>query len=80
LPRDFDWKLTRNYEKALTDGCTLIVANAARSILWVSHRFLAMTGYRPAEAIGRTPRFLQGPNTDPTRLRQLSDDLSPGPK
>ena len=72
----FDWKLTRNYEKALTDGYTLIVANAAKSILWVSHRFLAMTGYTPTEVIGRTPRFLQGPNTDPIRLRQLSADLA----
>jgi PAS domain S-box-containing protein len=73
--RDFDWKLIRNYEKALTDGYTLIVSNAARSILWASHRFFAMTGYKPAEIIGQTPRFLQGPNTDPTRIRQLSEDL-----
>jgi PAS domain S-box-containing protein len=71
----FDWKLTRNYEQALDDGYTLIVSNAARSILWVSHRFLAMTGYTPTEAIGRTPRFLQGPNTDPARIRQLKADL-----
>ncbi|WP_171062737.1 PAS domain-containing protein [Larkinella sp. C7] len=72
----FDWKLTRDYEKALNDGYTLIVSNAARSILWVSHRFLAMTGYTPTEVIGRTPRFLQGPNTDPARIRELSNDLA----
>lgn len=71
----FGWQLTRNYEKALRDGFTLVVANTARSILWVSHRFFSMTGYQPREAIGQTPRFLQGPDTDPARLRQLSDEL-----
>ncbi|GAB3909378.1 hypothetical protein GCM10028803_46850 [Larkinella knui] len=72
----FDWKLRRNYEKVLHDGYTLIVSNAAKSILWVSHQFLAMTGYSPNEVIGRTPRFLQGPDTDPARIRQLSNELA----
>ncbi|KAA9354872.1 PAS domain-containing protein [Larkinella humicola] len=72
----FDWKLTRDYEKALVEGYTVIVSNAARSILWVSHRFLAMTGYTPTEVIGRSPRFLQGPDTDPARIRELSNDLA----
>lgn len=72
----FEWKLVRNYEKALSDGYTLIVSNLTQSILWTSHQFLSMTGYNPQEAIGQTPHFLQGPETDPVRLRQLSDDLA----
>ncbi|GAB3314979.1 hypothetical protein GCM10027299_03800 [Larkinella ripae] len=72
----FDWQLTRNYEKALRDGFTLIVANTAQSILWVSHRFFAMTGYTSREAVGQTPRFLQGPGTDPAQVRLLSDALA----
>ncbi|RAJ97438.1 PAS domain S-box-containing protein [Larkinella arboricola] len=76
LARTFDWKLTRNYEKLLIAGNTLVISNRAKSILWVSNRFFSMTGYKPQEAIGRTPRFLQGPDTDPARLRQLSDDLA----
>ncbi|GAB3915841.1 PAS domain-containing protein [Larkinella terrae] len=71
----FDWKLVRDYEKVLSEGYTIVVSDLAKSILWTNHRFLAMTGYQPREAIGRTPHFLQGPETDPVRLRQLSKDL-----
>ncbi|RRA99846.1 PAS domain-containing protein [Larkinella rosea] len=76
LAEAFDWKLVRDYEKALSEGYTLVVSNLAKSILWTSHRFLAMTGYNPGEVVGQTPRFLQGPETDPVRLRQLSDELA----
>lgn len=72
----FDWRLKRDYEKALSDGYALVVANLSRSILWVSHRFFSMTGYKAQEAIGQTPRFLQGPATDPARLQQLSEELN----
>lgn len=74
--RTFDWKLTRNYEKALQEGYTLVLADTSQSILWVSQRFFAMTGYLPQEVVGQSPRFLQGPDTDPTRLRQLSTELA----
>ncbi|MFD1141993.1 PAS domain-containing protein [Larkinella insperata] len=76
LAQTFDWKLTRNYAKALSKGYTLVIADRSSSILWVSDRFFSMTGYKPQEAIGQSPRFLQGPDTDLALLRQLSDDLS----
>ncbi|MGA0555827.1 PAS domain-containing protein [Larkinella sp. VNQ87] len=75
LAEAHNWRLTRDYEKALYEGYTLIVSNMAQSILWASHGFLAMTGYKPAEVVGRTPRFLQGPGTDRIKLRQLAEDL-----
>jgi hypothetical protein len=31
-----------------------------------------MTGYTAAEMIGKTPRLLQGPNTDKAELLKLS--------
>jgi CheY-like chemotaxis protein len=34
-----------------------------------------MTGYTAAEAIGRSPAFLQGPGTDPVELGRLNDAL-----
>ncbi|GAB3261900.1 hypothetical protein GCM10027347_27250 [Larkinella harenae] len=76
LATEFGWRLVRDYEKSLNDGYTLVVANLSRSILWVSHRFFSMTGYKAQEVIGQTPLFLQGPATDPARLRQLSEELS----
>ncbi len=75
LAHIFDWRLHRDYDKALGEGYTLIVTDTQKSILWVSHRFLSMTGYRPEEAIGQTPYFLQGPNTNPEAIRRLSKEL-----
>jgi PAS domain S-box-containing protein len=37
-----------------------------------------MTGYPAAEAIGKTPRMLQGPHTDKTVLRRLRENLQRG--
>jgi PAS domain S-box-containing protein len=44
-------------------------------ILFVNTAFTAMTGYTAAEAIGKTPRILQGPRTDRRELDRLHDAL-----
>ncbi|WP_165247315.1 PAS domain S-box protein [Paludisphaera soli] len=44
----------------------MIVTDARRRIEWVNEGFTRITGYEPAEAIGREPgALLQGPETDP---------------
>lgn len=40
-------------------------------ILYVNEAFTQLTGYSAEEAIGQTPRLLQGENTDRTALNQL---------
>ena len=40
-------------------------------ILYVNAAFTRMTGYTPEEAIGQTPRMLQGPKTSPEACRQI---------
>jgi len=47
-------------------------------ILFVNPAFTQMTGYTAAEAIGKTPRILQGPHTDKTVLRRLRQNLERG--
>jgi len=47
-------------------------------ILFVNPAFTRMTGHTAAEAIGKTPRMLQGPRTDKTVLRQLRQNLERG--
>lgn len=47
-------------------------------IEYVNAAFTAMTGYAVDEAIGRSPRFLQGPKTDRAVLGQLRADLTAG--
>lgn len=47
-------------------------------IVFASTGFEALTGYRADEVIGRNPRFLQGPATDPDVLKQLRLQLDQG--
>jgi PAS domain S-box-containing protein len=47
-------------------------------ILFVNPAFTQMTGYAAEEAIGKTPRILQGPRTDRSVLNRLRDNLERG--
>ena len=47
-------------------------------ILYANFGFEAMTGYTPGEVIGKTPRILQGPETDRRVLDRLRRQLSAG--
>ena len=47
-------------------------------ILFVNPAFTKMTGYTAEEAIGKTPRILQGPRTDKTVLARLRQNLERG--
>jgi len=44
-------------------------------IISVNPAFSTITGYSEAEALGRNPRFLQGPKTDPATLAEISARL-----
>ncbi|MGK7901376.1 MAG: EAL domain-containing protein [Hormoscilla sp.] len=47
-------------------------------IVFVNPAFTRMTGYSAEDAIGKTPRMLQGRDTDPKVLDRLRQDLSAG--
>nr|MBC7613544.1 PAS domain S-box protein [Pseudopedobacter sp.] len=44
-------------------------------IIFVNKAFTKMTGYTAAEAIGKTPRMLQGPNSNKEELTKLSQAI-----
>jgi PAS domain S-box-containing protein len=44
-------------------------------IVYANPAFERLTGYTVAEALGRSPSFLQGPDTDPAELRRVSEAL-----
>lgn len=44
-------------------------------IVWVNDAFCQMTGYSAEEAIGETPRFLQGPDTDVAARARIREAL-----
>ncbi len=66
-------------ERALQATAISVVICDARlpdnPIVWVNRAFTDTTGYRPEEAIGRNPRFLQGPETDPAAIQEMGDSL-----
>ncbi len=76
----FEWSLTKRqrqyYRRTLRGNSTLVLTDLNKSILWASQRFLAMTGYRPFDVFGKTPAFLQGPDTDPNTLDFIRKRLS----
>jgi len=44
-------------------------------ILYVNDAYERLTGYTRAETLGRTPRLLQGPKTDPVELARIDQRL-----
>jgi len=45
-------------------------------ITYVNPAFTTVTGYEPEEAIGKTPRLLHGPDTEPWVLERMREQLS----
>jgi PAS domain S-box-containing protein len=44
-------------------------------ILYVNSAFTELTGYQPEEVIGKTPKILQGPDTEHAELERLKRQL-----
>ncbi len=58
----------------------VIMTDAHRIIRWVNPAFTRITGYAPAEVVGRSPKLLQGPKTDRAtveRIRAKLDAIEP---
>ncbi len=47
-------------------------------IVYVNPAFTKMTGYPPEDVIGKTPRILQGPKTDPIAFGRLREECAVG--
>ena len=54
----------------------IIITDSNQEILWVNNGFSNMTGFSKAEALGNTPRFLQGPKTSVKRKQSIRKKLS----
>ena len=56
----------------------VLIADAQGHILSANTAFLSITGYREAEILGRTCRFLQGPLTDMNTIRAITQAFKDG--
>jgi PAS domain S-box-containing protein len=52
------------------------IDSSGHRILYVNEAFTAITGYQPHEVLGKTPRILQGANTDRAELAKVRLALS----
>lgn len=68
--------------RALAEASSSIVVTDWRQpnnpIILVSHGFTELTGYEPAEVIGRNCRFLQGPGSDPETVSEIHAAICAG--
>ena len=51
------------------------ISSPGPRILWANEVFYKLTGYQPAEIIGKSPRILQGPLTDRAAFKRLRTAL-----
>ena len=62
-------------ERALDEaGTSIQIMDATRSenpLVYVNEEFVALTGYEPADVLGRPPRFLQGPESNPETTERI---------
>lgn len=74
-------KLLQSVITGTTDAVMITEAQTADGetaprIVYVNDAFTRMTGYSPDEVIGRSPRILQGPNTDRQELARLRQAMA----
>ncbi len=68
--------------KGLADNSfdSILVTDASRDakIIYANKAFKSLTGFSPADVIGKTPKILQGPATDKKVLARLAVALRKG--
>jgi PAS domain S-box-containing protein len=62
------------------DSVLVTDASADGKIIYANKGFRKLTGHDPATVIGKTPRILQGPGTDPAVIKRLSTAIKTGGK
>ena len=62
------------------DSVLITEASAEGKIIYANKAFKKLTGYNPSAVIGKTPRILQGPATDPKVIARLINALKSGRK
>jgi PAS domain-containing protein len=67
-----DFNLVKALQTAQQSFCVTDPSLPDNPIVFASQGFLEITGYRMDQVLGRNCRFLQGPDTDPRKVREAS--------
>ena len=78
LDRDESLKLLKTSADNSFDSVLVNDASKSNKILYANNAFKKLTGYRPIEVIGKTPRILQGIGTDKAVISRLTNTLKKG--
>ena len=70
--------LLRAVQESVSGVVVADVRQADQPLVYVNPAFEAMTGYSALDVLGSNCRLLQGPDTDPARLRALSQAVQRG--
>ena len=62
------------------DSILITDSSTEGKIIYANEAFEKLTGHDLSSVIGKTPRILQGPGTDPKVIARLSDALKSGAK
>jgi PAS domain S-box-containing protein len=73
---DYRCILENTSDVVLVTEASNIDGPSGPKIIYVNHAFVKLTGYTKEEAIGQTPRILQGPKTNKTTLKRIKIVLS----
>ena len=60
------------------DSILITDATNRPKIIYANKAFKKLTGYSPAEVLGKSPKILQGPATDKTVISRLAKTLTAG--
>ena len=69
---------TRAMNEATVSIVISDVTQPGNPLIYVNSAFEKLTGYSKAEVIGKNCRLLQGPNTNPEHIQQISEALQVG--
>jgi PAS domain S-box-containing protein len=75
LEKDLNWVEFPELRLPLLQKKTVVITNLNKEIIWVSRRFYHLTGYLPAEAVGKKPNFLQGSETCKLAMGRIRENL-----
>lgn len=71
------WQVKWDIEKEfLANDHVIVITDNKRKIVFASNNITDMTGYTPEDLLGKSPKLLQGENTEQKKLTYISERIA----